>query len=211
MHALKRHKVTLLTIVSIAQLGYLIQLPATRSAAVLLAHAVVSSSYAVYALLAPCLLGFGVVFNQRLKALDWRWLEWSLWHQKSNLALVPLANKWLWAPYGLLLAGCMPLLAFFEEIIFRAGTNGWLRGLLWGGLAFGLLHLLSCVTVRMAIYLAIVGVFLVDIYMRDGLLAVFVIHANYNLLTLTLLIADAHLKRAPALFRRAGSRLTAAI
>ncbi len=37
-----------------------------------------------------------------------------------------------------MLAACMPLLALFEELIFLNHTSNWIRGLLWGGLAFGL-------------------------------------------------------------------------
>ena len=87
----------------VAQLAYLLSMSETRTAGVLLARAVFSGHYTLYVLLAPCLLGFGVLFNQKLKALDRRWLEWSPWHVKSNFALLPLTNKWLWAPYGLLL------------------------------------------------------------------------------------------------------------
>ena len=169
-----------------------------------------SGDYILYVLLAPCLLGFGVLFNQKLKALDWRWLEWSPWRVKANFVLLPLKNKWLWAPYGLLLGACMPLLALVEEVIFRNGTTNWVKGALWGALAFGLLHLLSFVTVRMALYLTLVGAVLVEVYMLDGLMAAFVLHACYNLLALTLIIVELHVKRAPALIRRAGASVAAA-
>ncbi|HEY5260735.1 MAG TPA: hypothetical protein VIJ33_01320 [Solirubrobacteraceae bacterium] len=210
MRSLKKHKMRLLLVFGVAQMVYLVTMPVSRTAEVLLVRAVLSGRYTMYALLAPCLLGFGVLFNEKLKALDWRWLEWSPWHVKSNVALIPLKNKWLWAPYGLLLGACMPLLAFFEEVIFRSGTNDWVRGLLWGSLAFGVMHLLSFVSIRMTLYLSLVGAILVQVYMMDGLLAVFVVHACYNLLALTLLIAEVHLKRAPALIRRAGASVAAA-
>jgi hypothetical protein len=210
MRTLKRHKLELLVVVGIVQLAYLLTIPATRTAGLLLAQAAVSGHYILYVLLAPVLLVFGVVFNVKLKALDRRWLEWSPWHVKANFMLLPLKTEWLWVPYGLLLGACMPLLAFLEEVIFRSGTTGWVRGALWGALGFGLLHLLSLVTVRMTLYLTLVGAILVQVYMLDGLLAVFVVHACYNLLALTLLIAEVHLKRAPALIRRAGASVARA-
>jgi hypothetical protein len=206
----QKHKWQLLLLFGVAQLAYLLSMPATRTAGVLLARAVFSGHYTLYVLLAPCLLGFGVLFNQKLKALDRGWLEWSPWHVKSNFALLPLKNKWIWAPYGLLLGACMPLLAFLEEVIFRSGTTNWVKGALWGALAFGLLHVLSLVSVRMTLYLVLVGAILVQVYMLDGLLAVFVVHACYNLLALTLLVVEVHLKRAPALIRRAVASVAAA-
>ncbi len=211
MGTLKKHRMQLLLIFTLAQFAYLLSMPVTRSVGLVLARAVLSGDYIPYVLLAPCLLGFGVLFNQKLKALGWRWLEWSPWHLKANFVLLPLKSKWLWAPYGLLLGACMPLLALVEEVIFRNGTTNWVKGALWGALAFGLLHLLSFVTVRMALYLTLVGAVLVQVYMLDGLLAVFVVHACYNLLVLALLIVELHVQRAPAFIRRAGARVAAAI
>ncbi len=210
MRILKRYRSRLLVILALTQLAFLLTIPATRAATGLLAHAVLSGRYLGYVLLAPCLLGFGVLCNQRLKALDWRWLEWSPWNVRGNVALLPLQHRWLWAPYGLMLGACMPLLALFEELIFRNGTTDWVKGLLWGALAFGVLHLLSFVTIRMTLYLVLVGAILVQVYMLDGLVAVFVLHASYNLLALALLIAQEHLKHSPALVRWASDKVAAA-
>jgi hypothetical protein len=210
IRAVGRYKAQLLLIFALSQLAVLLSMPTTRWAGLLLIRALLSGHYIPYVLLAPCLLGFGVLFNQKLKALDWSWLEWSPWHVKSNLALLPLKHKFLWGPYGLMLGACMPLLALIEEAIFRNGTNGWVRGVLWGAVAFGLFHLLSCVSIRMTLYLTLVGAILVQVYMLDGLMAVFVVHACYNLLALTLLIVEVHVKRAPALIRQAGTRVSAA-
>lgn len=174
------------------QLAILLTMPATIYAVKLLARAV-THGYAGYALLAPVLLASGLLFNKYARALDWRWLEWSPWGIRSNLALAPIKLRFLWLPYALALSCCIPLLAFFEEEIFRNGTHTWLRGLIWGGLAFGLVHLVSCVTVRMSIYLSLIGVALVGIYMEGGLLAVFVTHASYNLLALALVSTEQHL------------------
>jgi hypothetical protein len=60
---------------------------------------------------------------------------------------------------------------------------------LWGSLAFGAFHLCSLVSIRMAIYLSLVGAILVCLYMVDGIVAVFVLHAVYNLSALALTVA----------------------
>src|SRR5579862_4657221 len=125
----------------------------------------------------------------RLKRLELAWLEWSPFGSRANLMLRPVQWRWVWLPYTLALAFAMPLLAFMEEWIFRAGTTNWVRGLLWGALAFGLAHLLSLVSVRMLVYMTLVGALFVEVYMTAGLLAVFVLHAVYNLTALATLVA----------------------
>lgn len=216
--ALRINRTVVLAAVAAAQLALLLTMPATLYALKLLGRAV-THGYAGYALLAPVLLAAGILFNKYVRALDWRWLEWSPWGIRANLALAPIKLRYLWLPYALALSCCIPLLAFFEEEIFRNGTHTLLRGLLWGGLAFGVVHLISCVTVRMSIYLSLVGLALVGIYMEGGLIAVFVTHASYNLLALTLVSTEQHLPRKPrnwlaqalpALGRGRGGELAAA-
>jgi hypothetical protein len=155
---------------------------------VLLVRAIASGRYTFCVLLAPLLLAFGILFNAKLQSLNRAWLEWSPFHVKANLALMPLRIRWLWLPYSLLLAFCMPFLALLEEWLFRSGTSDWTRGLLWGTIAFGAFHLFSLVSIRMAIYLMLVGAVLVQLYMLDGIVAVFVLHAVYNLTALTLTV-----------------------
>lgn len=206
---LRRHKTPLLTAFALIQLSALMFMPATRTAFVLLVRALINPTYGPYALLAPPLLAAGVAFNTRIKKLDKRWLEWSPFGIRANAALAPTRVRFVWLPYSLLLGACMPMLAFFEEIIFRRGTNSILIGILWGGIAFGALHLLSLVTVRMTIYLTLVGILFVGLYMQAGLLAVFVVHATYNMLALGLLVAEQHLGAGSAINRLA-SRVGAA-
>ena len=182
-----------LTAVALAQLIALSVLPETRTALVLLVRAVTNPTYGPYALLAPALLAAGVVFNTNLKKLNKPWLEWSPFHFKANVALAPTKARFVWLPYSLMLGACMPLLAFFEEVIFRNGTTSIWWGILWGGLVFGAIHFVSLVTVRMVIYLTLVGLLLVGVYMYAGLVAVFVVHATYNMLALTMLVAEEHL------------------
>lgn len=155
----------------------------------LLLRAILSGRYTVCIALAPLLLAFGIVFNAKLGSLKVSWLEWSPFHVKANVALLPIRVRWVWLPYALLLAFCMPFLALVEEWLFRYGTTNWIHGLLWGTIAFGGFHLFSLVSVRMTLYLMLVGAILVELYMLDGIVAVFVLHAVYNLSALALTVA----------------------
>jgi hypothetical protein len=148
-----------------------------------------SGRYTVFVVLAPLLLAFGIAFNAKLQSLNRGWLEWSPFHVKANVALLPIRVRWVWLPYALLLGFCMPFFALIEEWLFRAGTTDWSRGLLWGAIAFGAFHLFSLVSVRMTIYLMLVGAIFVELYMLDGIIAVFVLHAVYNLSALALSVA----------------------
>ena len=165
----------------------------------LLWRAVSSGHYTFSILLAPLLLAFGIAFNTRLQSLNKRWLEWSPFHLRANVALMPIKVRWVWLPYSLLLAFCMPFLALLEEWLFRAGTTSWVQGLLWGTIAFGLFHLLSFVSIRMTIYLMLVGAVFVELYMLEGIVAVWVLHAVYNLTALALTVATRK-RPLPALF-----------
>jgi Type II CAAX prenyl endopeptidase Rce1-like len=167
-------------------------------AATLLLRAVVSGRYTMCVLLAPLLLAFGIAFNVKLQSFNRGWLEWSPFHVKSNIALVPITWRWVWLPYSLLLAFCMPFLALLEEWLFRYGTTNWVRGLLWGTIAFGAFHLFSLVSIRMTIYLMLVGAVLVELYMLEGIVAVFVLHAAYNLSALALTVVTRK-RRLPGL------------
>jgi hypothetical protein len=169
----------------------------------LLFRAILSGRYTFAVLMAPLLLAFGVAFNKKLQSFNVRWLEWSPFHVKANVTLLPLKVRWLWLPYGLLLAFCMPFLALVEEWLFRAGTTNWVRGLLWGTIAFGLCHLFSLVSIRMAIYLMLVGAVFVELYMLDGIVAVFVLHAVYNLTALGMVIATRRRGMTAASVKRA--------
>lgn len=179
----------------------------TRTAVLDYAEAVTSGRYLFEIALAPGLLAFGLYFNEKLKALNVPWLEWAPFHVRANVALMPVESRF-WLPYSALLAFCIPVLAFVEEYIFRYGTTGWVRGILWGGLAFGFLHLFSLVSIRMAIYLTLVGLVLVQVYMTYGLLAVFVLHASYNLLALGSALMPRMVRSArPLTLRRARTAL----
>lgn len=156
------------------------------NAAKLWLDAILSGHYLIYVLAAPLLLAFGVMFNKRLEALNWRWLEWSPFHVKANVTLLPLKVSWIRWPYTFLLALIMPLLALLEEWIFRYGTTNWVRGILWGGIVFGVAHLCSFVSVRMVIYLTLVGILFVQVYMMSGLVAVWILHSTYNLIALAM-------------------------
>jgi hypothetical protein len=203
-HFAGRHKNWLVLAALTAPLVYLVTLPATEQIGFALVRDMRDGRYLPELILAPMLLVTGIVLNNVLRTLDWRWLEWSLGTRGANVSLTPLTTRWLWLPYAMLLSACIPVLALLEELIFRYDTTGWVRGLLWGTIAFGVFHLLSAVTIRMAIYLSLVGALLVDVYMTNGLIAAFVLHATYNLLAVALVVADRHLRLAHAFLARAG-------
>jgi hypothetical protein len=167
----------------------------------LLWRAITSGHYTPFIIAAPVLLAVGVLVNTKVQSLNRRWLEWSPFHMKANIALMPIKVRWVWLPYSLLLAFCMPFLALIEEWLFRFGTTNWVHGLLWGTIAFGLFHLFSLVSVRMTIYLMLVGAVLVEVYMLYGIVAVWVLHAVYNLSALALTVATRN-RPLPALVGR---------
>jgi membrane protease YdiL (CAAX protease family) len=211
MSFVKRRRGTLLLVILFGQLGWLLTMKATWSAVNSLGQAYADPHLLAYAICGMLLLVAGVVVNRALKQLDLRWLEWSPFGLRANVALAPIKRRWIGLPYALMLALCMPLLALIEEIIFRSGTTSWARALLWGGLAFGALHLLSFVSIRMVIWIGMAGVGLAALYMNGaGLDGVFVAHATYNLLALALLVAEQHLKNAPGFVRRVTERVAAA-
>jgi membrane protease YdiL (CAAX protease family) len=210
MAFVKRHRNELLLVLAFAQLCWLLSMRITWTAVDLLGQALTDGRYVVYILCGPLLLVAGVGFNRWMKELDRPWLEWSPLGVRANIALAPITRRWIGIPYAVLLAACMPLLAFAEELIFRNGTTNWLRGLLWGGLAFGALHLVSFVSLRMAIWIGLAGVILAGLYMTGGLAAVFVTHATYNLLALAMIVVEQHGRLAPRALRRLSARVAAA-
>jgi hypothetical protein len=158
-------------------------------AATLLLGAIFSGRYIFCVLLALALVAFGVFFNAKMQSLDRSWLEWSPFHVRTNVALLPIRVRFVWVPYTFVLAFAMPLFALIEEFIFRMGTTNWVRGVLWGSVAFGLFHLFSLVSIRMTLYLMLIGAVFVEVYMLSGIVGVFVVHAVYNLVSLALIVA----------------------
>ena len=162
----------------------------------LLGRAIFSGQYLLYVPLAPVLLACGVKFNQKLQALVGM-ARGSPFHVRSNVVLLPIKLKWAWAPYALALAFVMPFLALLEEWIFRAGTTNWVRGLLIRDVGVRRLpHLFSFVSMRMVVYLTLVGALFVQVYLAAGIIAVFVLHATYNLTALGLTGRDHRKRRA---------------
>lgn len=142
----------------------------------------------VYALLAPALLAAGVGIMLRFKARGPAWLDWSPLGSRANLALRPIGGRW-WLPWALALGALMPMLALIEEAVFRFGTTSLLRAVIWGGVAFGVIHLTSLVSVRMVLYLTVIGWLLAGAYAIGGQAACFTLHAVYNLSALALAVA----------------------
>ena len=190
----------LISLVAFSQLISLLFIPFTRQVGLLFLRAL-GHGYLKYALIAPFLLVGGIYLNRKLASLKNPILEWSPLHNRSNVALMPLRARGLWPIYYLVLLGCIPVLAFFEEWIFRNGDHNLPRDLLLGGLAFGFVHLVSLVTIRMCCYLTLVGLVLVGVYSIGGLTACFVVHATYNVLALTMATCDSHLPKTSALMK----------
>ena len=146
-----------------------------------------SDEYAWLLPLALLMLLSGVWFNDKLESLHWKWLEWSPFAKKANAIYAPLGRKWLGWPYLAALIFSMTLVAFVKAIIFRqmASQLGLTLLLLVSGPIFGLIHITSGVTVRMSIYLSLVGLIFAGIFLATGLAGVFLLHASYNMFAVT--------------------------
>lgn len=134
------------------------------------------------------------LLNTTLQRRNIRWLEWSLFKVRANMSLLPLTHKWSGLAYAALLYFCIPILACVEEVIFRGFNDTIAKKLLWGMLAFGLAHLLALVTVRMAGVLALLGGVLVVVYQVEGLVGAFMVHATYNVITLSVIIFEMRIR-----------------
>ena len=139
--------------------------------------------YLPYVLLAPILLRCAVLFNRKLRAIDHPWLEWSAFNVKANLTLIPIRWRYVGLPYVALLMATVPYLALVEEWLFRT------HGPFVAVVVFGAVHITMCITVRMTIWIMIVGSVLWACYSMDGLAAAFVVHAAYNLCAILLVTA----------------------
>ena len=139
--------------------------------------------YLPYVLLAPVLLRCAVVFNRKLRAIDHPLLEWSAFGVKANMTLIPIRWRYVGLPYVAALMVTVPYLALVEEWLFRT------HGIFIAVVVFGAVHITMCVTVRMTIWIMIVGAVLWGCYCVGGLGAAFVVHAVYNLCAIALVTA----------------------
>ncbi len=120
---------------------------------------------------------------------------------KVNMAVLPLKTWKLAVLYTPLLLIAIPIVAFYEEFAFRYMLSGPVAVVLWGGVAFGLVHVLSFVPMRMLVTLTVSGIALGVMFSivsaiagpEIGLIATTAFHATYNiafaLLTLFMLYA----------------------
>lgn len=201
-HYIKSHSTQIMTGYTVLALALFTAVPQLRA---LTSHAfygfwesVRSDAYAWAFPLALIVLLLGIQLNNTLEKLNCRWLEWSLFPVKENIIYRPIRWKRLGLPYVLMLFFCMPLLAFVEELIFRevVGQLGVAILLVVSGPIFGVVHISSGVTVRMTIYLSLVGLLFAGIYLMAGLIGVFLVHASYNLIAITWVTFELRL-RAP--------------
>ncbi len=135
----------------------------------------------------PLLLLVGITVNRSLPAPAI--LNWSPFHVRANLALLPVRTR-LWPLYVVALAAVIPGLALVEELAFRYPVHGLLTGVLLGGVAFGFAHLTSFVTLRMCLYLTVIGWLFVAVYLTWGFWAVVLLHASYNLAALGAVVTE---------------------
>ncbi|HET9125210.1 MAG TPA: CPBP family intramembrane glutamic endopeptidase [Solirubrobacteraceae bacterium] len=135
----------------------------------------------------PLLLVVGITVNRTLPAPAI--LNWSPFHLRANLALIPVRTR-LWPLYVAVLAAVIPGLALLEELVFRYPVHSLLAGVLLGGVAFGFAHLTSLVTLRMCLYLTVIGWLFVVVYVLWGFWAVVLLHASYNLAALGAVVAE---------------------
>lgn len=144
-------------------------------------------------------LRYVIKLDNKLRSLDKRWLEWSPFNVKMNIAAVPISVKYLGIPYVLILLYSLPFMAWVEEMLFRYTVDNWLMpnapssvlhwvmlgcvGLLWSGLVFGVVHLVSLVTIRMTLCLSFAGVVLLAVYLvTSNIWVATAFHATYNII-----------------------------
>lgn len=156
-----------------------------------------------------------VKLDEKLKSLDKRWLEWSLFGAKANITVMPFGLKKrtgaaIAVVYTLLLLFSVPLIAYIEEWMFRDMVGNWFTSgksyspratvilaglaLVWAGLVFGMVHMFALVTVRMGLCLSVFGAVLLGLYMVVGLWGVAAFHITHNLVFIAWVMFDLRLK-----------------
>ena len=150
-----------------------------------------------------------ITLNNRLITANKKILETSLFKWKKNFSLAVLTSHWASATvYVIAMLVAIPVLAYYEEWIFRSLLTGPIAVLLWGGVAFGFVHMLVGVTVRMALCNGLLGLFLGVAYSvlvpslgeESALWFVTVVHATYNYLALAVIVYEVRLQRYVCVF-----------
>jgi hypothetical protein len=150
---------------------------------------------------AGLLLWLSIVIERGLERRQLALLEWSPWGVKANINEIPIRIRGFGWLYLCLLAYCVPLLAWFEELVFRRHPANWVWGFWVGIVAFGVAHLLACVSVRMIISISFAGGGLVVVYMMAGFWAAVNVHATFNLIALGWIAYEVKLSAVVALTR----------
>ncbi len=128
----------------------------------------------------PLLLACGIAFNMRLNKFRMRLLDWAPFRIQTNIVLWPILKSRFWLLYTAVLCILVPLFAFAEELIFRAQPFEIVIRVIWGSLIFGLAHLTSFVSLRMCLYLSVLGLVFVGVYALGGFWVVWTLHSAYN-------------------------------
>jgi hypothetical protein len=114
-------------------------------------------------------LGIGAVLNLAPSSSVLDWSLGSLFHVGTDAGIngfaVPLSIPWMAAIYAPPALLALPLLAWWEEDIFRRGTRGW-RSALARSTVFGLLHLTAGVALGACVALGAAGLVFTWVYRR---------------------------------------------
>lgn len=223
----------LMVTIIIGSMGVLAYFTATRSFSdpgdyVIYISKVLMNSFVPYVLIAPTILFAAIIAVTNLekhypslqKGIPDLWRKQPKEH--VNAILIPATNKFIGLPFTALLVLMAPLLASYEEMFFREQgvlVNFPVVGSVisvmpelvfiatWSVLIFGLIHLISGVSLAEALVLGLVGGLYFAIVYRyfGGLHASILAHTGYNLVAIGYMVSPDLRKLVSNLFTTAGS------
>lgn len=107
-------------------------------------------------------------------------------HQATNLNFLGAKIKWFGLLFVILIAFNLPILAKFEEEMFRAGTITWLD-VVWRSIIFGLAHGLVGVPFGACLGISLAGAGFSILYFLGGVPLSTAGHTTYNLILVAVL------------------------
>jgi hypothetical protein len=134
-------------------------------------------------LTAPLMIVFALFLGWQIH-LRWPRLDWAPLGLETGITMSLSTNKRLlvWAPCTALMLWNMPILAFYEEVIFRNwGSRTILGAILIGGVLFGAVHFTGLVAIRETVIASIGGLILFGAFRIGGLGASWDLHTSFNL------------------------------
>ena len=109
--------------------------------------------------------------------------------EKNHFNFAAMRVKWLWVPFLVLLILNVPVLAAFEEIIFRNGKAGIPTIVLWSFL-FAVVHFVAGYRVVSVPFIFIIGLWLGAHYVNGGLHEAVIHHVAMNLIGMFVMLWD---------------------